>query len=171
MRYKEIVTKAVIGKAKKSFKNNYTIEPEIKPTTILGCWVINHKFKGYPKGNEVGVDGSYDVNVWYSYDDNSKTSVISETITYSEIFNVRIKENSELTSDTDIIVRTLKQPTCSKIDIKDGVISFDIDKELGVDIVGDTKVKIAIEDDEEPWDVLDEEVHDNIDENINENYL
>lgn len=40
--YKEIVTKAVIGKGKKYFKNNYKITTSDQPTTILGCWVINH---------------------------------------------------------------------------------------------------------------------------------
>lgn len=40
--YKEIVTKTIIGKGKKYFKNNYTITPTDKPTTVLGCWVINH---------------------------------------------------------------------------------------------------------------------------------
>lgn len=40
--FKEIVTKAVVGKGKKYFKNNYTIEASDTPTTVLGCWVINH---------------------------------------------------------------------------------------------------------------------------------
>lgn len=40
--YKEIVTKAIIGKGKKYFKNDYTLTPEEKPSTILGCWIINH---------------------------------------------------------------------------------------------------------------------------------
>ena len=40
--FKEIVTKAVIGKGKKQYKNSYTIETEHVPTTVLGCWVINH---------------------------------------------------------------------------------------------------------------------------------
>ena len=40
--FKEIVTKAIIGKGKKYFKNNYTLTPEVEPTTVLGCWVINH---------------------------------------------------------------------------------------------------------------------------------
>lgn len=40
--YKEIVTKAVIGKGKKVYSDKYTITPEINPTTVLGCWVINH---------------------------------------------------------------------------------------------------------------------------------
>ena len=45
--FKEIVTKAIIGKGKKYFKDNYSIDVENVPSTILGCWVINHKFKGY----------------------------------------------------------------------------------------------------------------------------
>ena len=172
--YKEIVTKAVIGKGKKYFKNNYEIETEVVPTTILGCWVINHKFKGYKTGNSIGVDGSYDVNIWYSYDNDSKTSVINKTINYNDLFNVKVKENAEILDNTDIIVRTLKQPTCSKVDIKDGYVSFDIEKELGVELVGDTKVKIAIEEDEEPWEVLEDDYTDDVDKEIDkveEKYL
>ena len=163
--YKEIVTKAIVGKGKKYFKNTYTIDTELTPTTVLGCWVINHKFKGYKTGKEIGVDGSYDVNIWYSYDNDSKTSVINKTINYNDLFNVKVKENTDLSDNTDIIVRTLKQPTVSKVDIDGNSITFNIEKELGVEIVGDTKVKIAIEDDEEPWDILED---DNIEEDIKE---
>ena len=163
--YKEIVTKAIVGKGKKYFKNTYTIDTELVPTTVLGCWVINHKFKGYKTGKEIGVDGSYDVNIWYSYDNDSKTSVINKTINYNDLFNVKVKDNTDLSDNTDIIVRTLKQPTVTKVDIKDNNITFNIEKELGVEIVGDTKVKIAIEDDEEPWDILED---DNIEEDIKE---
>ena len=61
--YKEIVTKAVIGKGKKFFRDNYSVEVETTPTTVLGCWVINHKFKGFKSGDKIGVDGSDDVNI------------------------------------------------------------------------------------------------------------
>lgn len=176
MAYKEIVTKAVIGKGKKYFKNNYSITPETTPSTVLGCWVINHNFKGYKSGDRVGVDGSYDVNIWYSYEDDSKTTVVNKKIDYNDLFNVRIKDTADLSSDTDIIVRTLKQPNCIKVDIdKDGNIVFDIEKELGVEIVGEKKMKISIEDDEEPWDVIEDEVDDDIlneiEEKIDENYI
>ncbi len=174
MAFKEIVTKAIIGKGKKYFKNNYEIEPETIPTTILGCWVINHNFKGYKKGSEVGVDGSYDVNVWYSYDNDSKTGVATKTINYNENFNVKLKENAELNRDTDIIVRSLKQPNVSKVDIKDNKIIIDVEKELGVEIVGDTKVKINIYDDEEPWDIIEDNYTEEVDkeiDSINEEYL
>lgn len=173
--YKEIVTKAVIGKGKKYFKDNYDLETSTVPTTVLGCWVINHKFKGYKTNDKIGVNGSYDVNIWYSYDNDSKTTVVNRKVEYNDLFNVRLKENADLTEDTDIIVRTLKQPSCSNVNIDGNKIFFDIEKELGVEIVGETKVKIAIEEDEEPWDELFDEVDDKIEEEIeqsvNEDYI
>ena len=134
--YKEIVTKAVVGKGKKFFKNNYSVNVENNPTTVLGCWIINHKFKGYKSGDKIGVDGSFDVNIWYSYDNDSKTTVANQKFEYNDLFNVKAKENPDLTGDTDIIVRTLKQPTCSKVEINNNTINFDVEKELGVEIVG-----------------------------------
>lgn len=163
MAYKEIVTKAIIGKGKKYFKNNYTITTETTPTTVLGCWVINHNFKGYKSKDKIGVDGSFDVNIWYSYENDSKTTVVNKKVSYNDLFNLKLKDQADLSSDTDIIVRSLKQPSCSKVEIMDdGSINFDIEKELGIEIVGEKKIKIAIEEDEEPWDVIDEDVDDDI---------
>ena len=57
----------------------------------------------------------------------------------------------------------------------EGIIHFDIEKELGVELVGETKVKIAIEDDEEPWEEIEDEptedVMQEIDNQVNENYI
>ena len=48
-------------------------------------------------------------------------------------------------------------------------------KELGVEIVGETKMKIAIEEDEDPWDEIEdevtEEVEKEIENNVDENYI
>ncbi|MBQ4634788.1 MAG: outer spore coat protein CotE [Bacilli bacterium] len=173
--YKEIVTKAIIGKGKKYFRDNYSVDVENTPTTVLGCWVINHKFKGFKTGEKIGVDGSYDVNIWYSYDNDSKTMVVNKKIEYNDLFNVKVRENADLSSDTDIIVRTLKQPNCVKVDIDGNKILFNVEKELGVEIVGETKMKIAIEDEEDPWDEIDEEMNESvekeIDEAVKENYV
>ncbi|MBQ7140887.1 MAG: outer spore coat protein CotE [Bacilli bacterium] len=40
--FKEIVTKAVIGKGKKTFTTTNSVTPDCVANTILGCWVINH---------------------------------------------------------------------------------------------------------------------------------
>lgn len=172
--FKEIVTKAVIGKGKKYFKNSYSVKCDNTPTTVLGCWVINHKFKGYKSGDKIGVDGSFDINIWYSYDGDSKTAVINKKIEYNDLFNVKIRDNSDLSGDTDVIVRCLNQPSCSSVKIDEDDISFNIEKELGVEIVGETKVKISVEDDEEPWDEIVDDVDDDtlkeIDD-VDEDYL
>lgn len=173
--YKEIVTKAIIGKGKKYYKNTYTIDTENEPSTVLGCWVINHKFKGNDVGGKIVVDGSFDVNLWYSYNNDTKTTVITKKIKYSESVMVRQREEAD-SSVKDIIVRSLKQPNCVNAKEQGNSIVIDIEKELGIEIVGDTKVKVAVEEDEEPWDVIDDneytdEVDKEIDKNVKEDYL
>ena len=169
--YKEIVTKAIIGKGKKHFKNSYTLEAENKPTTVLGCWVINHKFKGYKSGDKVGVDGSFDINIWYSYDRDTKTDVVKETKTYQEVVHMRNQE--EDTTGEEIIVRSLKQPTCSDVSIEGKEIHYTIEKELGIELVGDVKVKIEANEEEDSWDeIVDESSNDNpIEEELNDNFI
>lgn len=171
--YKEIVSKTVIGKGKKNFRNTYVVEAESTPTTILGCWVINHKFDGKKLENNILVTGSFDVNIWYSHENDSKTGVFTKTIDYTE--TVSVKQKMETDSDnTNVIIRALKNPTCSKVEITSGdKISFIIDKELGIELVGDAKIKILVEEDEEPWDLLndDDEIEKAIDENVNTDFL
>ena len=172
--FKEIVTKAVVGKGKKYFKNSYTVKCDNTPTTVLGCWVINHKFKGYKTGDKIGVDGSFDINIWYSYDSDSKTAVINKKIEYNDLFNVKVRDNTDLSGDTDVIVRCLNQPSCSSVKIDGDDISFNIEKELGVEIVGENKVKISVEDDEEPWDeIIDDIDEDSLNEidKVDEDYI
>ena len=90
-------------------------------------------------------------------------------------FNVKVKSDADITGDTEVIVRALKQPTCSKVEILDGgIISFDIEKELGVELVGETKFKIGVEEDEEPWDEIVDDITPEEDEaldKVDENYL
>ena len=63
-------------------------------------------------------------------------------------------------NDSEIIVRVLKQPSCGNVQINGNTIDFDIEKELGIEVVGDTKVKIMVEDDEDKWEVFDDNVTD-----------
>lgn len=178
--FKEIVTKAVIGKGKKTFISNHTITPEIEPSTILGCWVINHNFKGYKTGESINIEGSFDVNIWYSCMNDSKTEVVRQNVNYMENVIVPRKSDSDISSNEEIIVRSLKQPNCIKAEITNDKINYTIEKELGIEIVGDTKVKIAIDENEDPWDDIDEvdsqssftdEVEKSIDEEVQEEFL
>ncbi len=134
---------------------------------------MTHKFKGTVVGDKVVIDGNFDINIWYSYDEDKKTGVATKNISYTETVNVKTKTGTSI-EGSDIIVRALKQPSCSNVKIKDDVIDFDIEKELGIEVVNDAKVKIAIEDDEDPWDTIDddiEEVDKKIDEEVKEDFI
>ena len=141
--YKEIVTKAVIGKSKKASTNEFSMTVENTPNTVLGCWVINHKFNGYSNGDNINVNGSYDVNVWYSYDNDTKTNVSKETYNYNETIPVHLKEN--INDGKEVIVRSLKQPTVNEVKIDNDQIKLSIDKELAVEVVGNTMIRVPVE--------------------------
>ena len=153
--YKEIVTKAVIGKGKKLFTTDHVVELKEDASTILGCWVINHNFHGEKQGNQIIISGNYDVNIWYSYDNDTKTDVLKESQSYREV--VRMRNLDDDVTGEQIIVRSLKQPTCSDISISNRSIHYTIEKELGIELVGDVKVKIEANEEEDPWDeIIDE---------------
>ena len=172
--YKEIVTKAVIGKGKKYFKNKYSLEANSKPSTVLGCWIVNNRFSGKLDNNDALINGSFDINIWYSTDNNTKTNVLNETINYNEIINIKSKIDADL-NDAEIIVKALKQPECINVNIEGNTINFEIEKEIGIEVVGDTKVKILTEDEEDEWEIfddkLDEDISKKIDKEVKEDFI
>lgn len=169
MAYREIVTKAVIGKGKKKYKNTYSIQVDETPSTILGCWIINHNFEAKDNNDVISINGSFDANVWYSYDSDTKTKVVTKKINYTEEETLTVP-NTDVTNK-NVIVRALKQPTCISAKEDDHTINLEIEKELGIEIVGDTKVKISsVDDDTDDWTNLDEPKNNELD-NINTDYL
>ena len=171
--FKEIVTKAIIGKGKKTTKLDHIVETEDNINTVLGCWIINHTFSGLNNGGKVIVNGSYDINIWYSYDNNTKTNVLVRRFNYQDIMNVKIKEDSELSNTSEIIVRALNQPSVTDVNVDGSKINLSVHKEMGVEVVGDTKVRVSVEDEFEDYDeILDEEeIVEVLDEEINDDYL
>lgn len=169
--FREIVTKAVIGKAKKTSGNKFTVQTEEIPDTILGCWVINNTFNGSNNHGSVLVNGSFDVNVWYSYDNDTKTAVSSKRFNYSDRMNVPLKNDTVLDNNSEIIVRSLKQPTVTNVEINNGLVDLTIEKELGVEIVGNTKVKVSVEEYDDDYEELIDDELDSAIEEINEEYL
>ena len=171
--YKEIVTKTVIGKGKKTFKNDYELTTDTDVDTVLGCWVINHKIKGKKDEEYIKINGSYDINIWYSYDNNTKTNVVSKKMFYEEKVRVKVRENGDLNDNSEIIIRSLKNPTCIDVSNEDKTIKYTISKELGIEIVGDAKIRIPVSNSEDEYDLIvdEEEINNEIEKNVNINYL
>ncbi len=173
--YKEIVTKAIIGKCKKKIVSSYDIECEETANTILGCWVINHSFRGVNNLGKVNVTGSFDVNVWYSYDNDTKTAVSTRKFSYTDAINVPIKDNNKIDSNSEIIVNALKQPTVTDVKIVGELVNLKIEKEIGIEVIGNATVKIQVEEDYDEYEeVYDEENNDELNINVddlNDDYL
>ncbi len=168
--YKEIVTKAVIGKGKKTIRENREVTLGEKIDNVLGCWVINHTFSGDILNEVVVVNGNYDVNIWYSYDNNTKTNVIIKKFNYQDPMKVKLKENSKINNNSEIIVRSLSQPSVSDVEVVDSVIKLTVDKQMGVEVIGDTMVRVSVEDQMDDYEeIFDDEENDDMD--INEDYL
>ena len=152
--YKEIITKAVKNKCKKRFTNNFTVTIDDEPNTILGCWIINHQFRGINNGDNVTVNGSFDINIWYSYGHNKKTGVYASTISYTNLMNC----NLDINQNDEVVVKALKQPTVSNVKIEGNNVVVDVEKELGVEVIGEQIVKIdASLDPDDYVELLDDE--------------
>ena len=172
--FKEIVTKAVIGKAKKTSVSKFRVTPNEVPDTVLGCWVITHTFEGRGVNGVVYITGGFDVNVWYSYNNDTKTAVATEHFTYEDKMNIKLKDGALLNDASEIIVRSLTQPTVTDVTTENGVVHLSIEKELGVEIVGNTMIKVSVEEEEDDYEVIEDVPDEEVDEVINEideNYL
>lgn len=146
--YREIITKAVCGKGRKKTKDTNYIVPSHRPSSILGCWIINHSYHANKKNKDcVEIHGSYDVNIWYSFKDNSKTEVVSETIKYCDEVILHERDQQCSGNHYDVIAKVAQQPNCLQchIEKKENKIAVEVEREFIVKIIGETKVKVKVE--------------------------
>ncbi len=143
--YREIITKAVVAKGRKFTQSNNAISPQHHPSSILGCWIINHKYEARKVGKTVEVCGSFDINVWYSHNDNTKTSVATEKIDYKDVIKLKYRDPDCL-DDKEVVAKVLQQPNCVEaiISKKGNKILVNTEREFLVEVIGETKVCVEI---------------------------
>lgn len=167
--YREIITKAVIGKGRKFNEDTHIVNPTHQPSSILGCWVINHLYNAKRKGEDkVEVNGSYDINVWYSYNDHTKTEVVTERVTYTDVIDLSARDKQTVGNKVDVYAKVLQQPksTSCTIDKATNKIKTEVEREFLVEVIGDTKVSVRVDptatlgSDDDDWidELTDEEL-------------
>ncbi|KGA98519.1 spore coat protein [Alkalihalobacillus alcalophilus ATCC 27647 = CGMCC 1.3604] len=162
--FREIITKAVCGKGQKFSENTHHIKPSNKPSSILGCWVINHKFDAAKKGENVEVTGSYDINVWFSYDDNTKTEVASQTVPYTDIVELTVRDQNVLSEEMEVIARAVQQPNTLEATITEAGdrVAVQVEREFVVECIGETKIAVAVNPDGVIRDFSADDVEDDV---------
>ena len=142
--YREIITKAVVAKGRKFTKSNHTIKPLHNPSSILGCWIINHTYEAEKTGKKVEVHGSYDINIWYSYHNNTRTEVVTKTVEYCDVIKLKYRDPDCL-DEQDVIAQVIQQPNCLECLITDGdQIIVHVEREFCVEVLGETKVIVHV---------------------------
>lgn len=145
--FREIITKAVVAKGRKYTKASHKMNCDDPISSVLGCWIINHHFEAKKKGNKVEIQGCFDVNVWVSYDDNSKTDVVTSSFIYTDLVTLKYRD-AQVFADDQIFARAVKAPNCLEcLCIDDGkCILLHVEREFIAEIVGETKLCVACAD-------------------------
>ncbi|ALC90936.1 spore coat protein [Bacillus sp. FJAT-18017] len=162
--YREIITKAVVAKGQKFTQSQHTINPTHNPSSILGCWIINHKYEAKKADKCVEIHGYYDVNLWYSYNDNTKTDVAYDRVRYKDVIKLKYRDKHVIDDDS-ILAKVIQQPNCCEAAIspEGGKVIVHVEREFACEVVGETKICVAVNpdgcdrDDEWEFDLDDEE--------------
>ena len=164
---REIVTRAVVAKGKKVFNLVEKVRTNEKPYSILGCWIINHEFEASKINEVVKLDGEFEINIWFSTNNNTKTDIIREVISYKKEITTKTVVKEYLENTDDILARIIQHPTVTNAKIIDDIVQVDITFEIIAEIIGETKMKVTVFKEVENW----EEEIDTLDMDINENFL
>ena len=163
---REIVTRAVLAKGRKKFKLKETVLVITDISSVLGCWIINHQFETELNNKEVVVKGSFENNIWYSVDNNTRTDVARSTTEYTTTVKVKEVLNDNISNHCDVVARILQQPTCTNALITNDGIEIDITFEVLVEVIGETKMMVNVVNTACPEDDLDM-----LENEINEDFL
>ncbi len=163
---REIVTRAVLAKGRKTFKICETINIDNQPYSVLGCWIINHEFEAKENARQVEINGTFEINIWYAYENNTKTDVAKATTNYQGTIKVKDIVCDATTNNTDVMVRILQQPTCTNACIKDNVIEVEVVFDALAEIIGETKIMVNVFNCNDNVDALD-----NLENEINEDFI
>lgn len=156
---REIITKAVIGKGNLKNKTTYPISAIANVSSILGCWIVNHQYQAEMKQGKLYVNGQFDLNIWYSLEEDKVSKVHVETVNYHETLNVVTKEKVNLEDPLTLLVSCPQEPVCLEAKVNAlHQIEVTIEKALHVDVVGETKICVEISSEPEIWDEIDMEI-------------
>lgn len=153
---REIYTKAIVAKGKKLSKNTYTLNLKEHPDSILGCWITNHHYEAAIKNRVPKIVGTFDIHIWYSIHDELDSSVEKHQISYIDDMQVIKKEERDFESQDQVKARCLQSPQCLSTHLSNNSAVIEIEKEMQIEISGETCIKVEVKNEEEVWDDFDE---------------
>lgn len=141
---REIVTKAVIGKGTRVFETGVAM-PETAGLVdrVLGAVMMNHCVEARRSGNQIEISGSYEVHVWYAYDEK-KTDIVRTIVDYGDMIQLRHALREHLLDSDEITIDEVVAPYATDVWIEAGMIHVDVAFEVEAEVIGETKMRVAI---------------------------
>lgn len=146
LEYREILTKAICGKGRRFSQATHYVTPSHRPSSILGAWIINNQFEAVKSGNGIEVVGTYDINVWYSYSNNSKTDVAKETVSYVECVPLSYVDPRHRASTVEVCAEAIQDPNCVEATIapNGSEVIVRVEREFAVEMIAETKLCVVV---------------------------
>ena len=126
---------------------------------------ITHEFEAMRNDDLVDINGIFEVNIWYSTEENMRTDVIREKVAYKKDIKVKRIVNEYLKNTDDVLVKILKHPTVTNAKIIDVEIKIDVDFEILAEVIGETKMQVTV------FTPVTQEDIDDLDIEVNEDFL
>lgn len=149
---REIITQAVIAKGKKRTLNKYSFVIE-NYDKILGCWIANHRYNATFKNGQPLVLGTFDVHLWYSFNDDS--NILKQTVSYMNELDLVKKESRNFNENDELMVTCNREPKCISVNKTDECVVIEIEKEISLSVIGKTTMKVETKNEKESWDEID----------------
>ena len=125
-------------------------------------------FEAVKNDNVVDILGNLEVNIWHSTEENTKTDVIRETISYKKDIKVKKIVTNYLKNSDDILARILRHPKVTDAKIVEDVIKLEIEFEILAEVIGETKMQVTV------FNPIDQSIDDDIEDldiEVNEDFL
>ncbi|WEG14842.1 outer spore coat protein CotE [Pullulanibacillus sp. KACC 23026] len=147
----DIITKAICGKGKKLSNSLHQVGTQHPISNLLGCWILNHRFKANRDNQSVIVQGTYEIHLWYAYEKDTHTEIAKTSVQYEDQLTVLIQNENLISDELDIHVKFLHQPNCIDTTFKQlgNQVLVKTEHEWLAIIIGETQLKVEAKDSNE----------------------
>ena len=128
--YREIAAKTLIGKGKLPYMYEKKLNLGDNVSKLLGCWIIDLKHECKIENRRINLVGTYSIQLWYALDNDQKSSVYEERISFDEEISMSYRDLDTLDDKMYVKVYISKYPTCIGMNMSP-------DKEISLNIAGE----------------------------------
>jgi len=142
---REILTKAVIGYGNRIFTTTVKMpETPVIVGRVLGAVMTNHQVVAHRAGDEIEISGSYDVHVWYTYDEDKKTKIVRTNVEYGDLIRLENPLRDNLLETDEVSVAEVVAPYATDVRLEPTGIKVDVVFEVATEVIGESKMRVAI---------------------------